>query len=111
MSDDDQALEMADLLARLVPARITEHSRLDRYRDFRKVFLGTDEGRRVLDFILWMAHVTRPHNGVGSAELLHHAEGRRKLALEIAGITYVEPTDNVERRDGGVAANKQWIKE
>ncbi len=114
MSDDPDDLNIEALLARLAPAQMAERRPIDRYRDFRRVFLSTDEGRRVLDDILWLAHVNRPLSGRDNPYVLNSSEGQRVLALKIAAIAHIEPpAEPVGRKsaDDGVAANRQWIKE
>jgi len=109
MSDD---IDIEELLVRLVPENVRDRSPLDRYRDFRKVFLGSDEGRRVLDDILYLGSVSRP---LGRADpyTTHVNEGRRCMALKIAAVTHVEPPDKPVSRAAsqGRAANRQWIEE
>ena len=68
---------------------------LDRYKDFRTVFLDTEPGRRVFNEILgmgYMAHAPIKYNKAGvdvNATLI--ATGERKMALAIHRLTMVEP--------------------
>ena len=68
---------------------------LDRYKDFRTVFLDTEPGRRVFNEILgmgYMAHDPIKYNKAGvdvNATLI--ATGERKMALAIHRLTMVEP--------------------
>ncbi len=114
MSDDIESLDIEALLVRLVPAAMHARQPLDRYRDFCKVFLGSEEGRRVLDDILFLGCVTRPLAVRGGPYLTHYNEGQRCMALKIAAIAHVEPPDKPvsrETEDDRRAANLQWIKE
>ena len=114
MSDELEELDIEALLIRLAPVQMAARLAIDRYRDFRKVFLTTDEGRRVLDDILWLGQVSRPLDGRGDPYVLHASEGRRRMALTIAAITHVEPPSEAvsrdPKRDDNVAANRKWIK-
>ncbi len=107
------SLDLEGLLVRLAPENVRARTPLDRYRDFRKVFLGSEEGRRVLDDILWLGSVTRPLPAHGDPHLIHLNEGGRCMALKIAALAHVEPPDKPPSRETKTdrAANQQWIKE
>ena len=98
---DDQLAVLADYP---LPEGYTD---LDRYRDFQKVFLGTDEGRRVLKIILEWGHVLRRHPRPAPIDpnLMLIAEGERDLALAIFSAITEEPRQKpqqqrvVERED------------
>ena len=67
---------------------------LDRYRDFKAVFLGTDAGKRVLyEILAWGAvyrQLTPDHGPVDTNR--HFIEvGKRHLAIDILNITNQEP--------------------
>lgn len=63
---------------------------MDRYRDFRAVFLTTDQGKRVLHEILGRGHVL--HAGLTfEPHRLFFQEGERNIALWIFGKARVEP--------------------
>jgi hypothetical protein len=63
----------------------------DRYRDFRRVFLGTREGRRCLYQIFEWAHVF--HNSVvpGDPYMTHFQDGERSIGLQILSVLNAEP--------------------
>lgn len=68
------------------------YSEMDRYRDFRRLFLETQEGKRVLNQILAWAHMwttsmqPTPHETV-------FAEGERNIGLMILAALHHEPTE------------------
>jgi len=67
---------------------------LDRYRDFRQVFLSDDRGRRVLHEILSLGRMMSsplPAAGQIDANRVLASEGRRTLALDIFAIIHCEP--------------------
>lgn len=67
--------------------------RLDRYQDFRAVFLGSEQGRRVLHEILRQCGVNKAVSPAGPVDpyQTHLKEGRRGAALTIMGIIHSEP--------------------
>ena len=76
--------------------RVTQYSSdLERYQDFRELFLGSEIGRRVFNEILgmgYMANDTTKFNTHGvdpNATLI--STGERKLALMIHKLVTVEP--------------------
>ena len=76
--------------------KITQYqSDLERYKDFRELFLGSDLGKRVFNEILgmgYMANDTTKFNKYGvdpNATLI--STGERKLALMIHKLVMVEP--------------------
>ena len=68
---------------------------LDRYRDFRKIFLGSDEGKRVLHDILGLAKLSAPIAPPFPEEIdtnrMMILEGGRELAIKIIEIVLKEP--------------------
>jgi hypothetical protein len=66
----------------------------DRYREFRRVFLGSDEGRRVLHEILSWGHMFQ--SSVGRTDIdpnrVLFLEGERNLALKLLATLNAEPT-------------------
>lgn len=66
---------------------------LDRYRDFRAVFLGSDQGKRVLYEILSMGHMFRPAPIVGNFETNQtmFAGGEQNLAYGVFLVAHAEP--------------------
>ena len=73
-----------------------DYSAIDKYRDFRRVFLDSIEGKRVLHQILAWGHMARPSFGAGGAvdpyRIAIH-EGERHMALRILGTIAKEPTE------------------
>ena len=71
----------------------------DRYQDFRKVFMGTDEGKRVLREILSWGRLFQP--SVMSKPIDPYAmavrEGERNMALRLMVTVYNEPPERPER--------------
>lgn len=65
----------------------------DRYADFRKVFTGTDEGKRVLHEILSWGRMFQP--AVNGKPIDPYAmairEGERNMALRLLATVYNEP--------------------
>ena len=89
-----KAIEITDDL--MLFERVSKYtSQIERYQDFREVFLSTPQGERVLREILGMGYVlndTTKFNKSGvdeSATLI--STGERKLALAIHKIATVEP--------------------
>lgn len=81
----------ANLLADLARGKPpTNYTAMDRYRDFNRVFTGSDEGKRVLNEILRMAHVfqTSMRPDVNRTVFL---EGERNLGLKILVVMTEEP--------------------
>lgn len=77
------------------------YSALDRYRDFRDVFLGSDSGRRVLKQIMTWSHLAAPHAAgtpVDEKKILI-SEGQRNLALTIMATLLKEPEAKPEKQN------------
>lgn len=74
---------------------------LDRYRDFRAVFLASEQGRRVLHEILGWGHMFRP-SFVGGGQVdpyrLAIREGERHMALRLLTTIKAEPRANMPTR-------------
>ena len=69
---------------------------MERYRDFRAVFLTTDQGRRVLHEIMRWGHMfNQSYHPVGQVDpyRVMGNEGERSLALKIYGTAMVEPPE------------------
>lgn len=78
---------------------IDGRNKLDRYRDFRAVFLGTDEGKRVLHDILGFAKLSAPivppfPEPIDTNRMMV-LEGGRGLAVKIIETVLKEP--NMEK--------------
>jgi hypothetical protein len=65
---------------------------MDRYRDFRRVFLDTDEGRRVLQEIFSFCGMFRPITNLETNGAFFH-EGERNIALKIMTTMNAEPKE------------------
>lgn len=72
------------------PAGYTE---LDRYRDFRRVFTGSEEGKRVLQEIMRLCCMARPMNFGNPIDpnLALVIETRRNLGFSLRHIIETEP--------------------
>jgi len=90
----NKATELDNLFDKFM--RTTQYATdLDRYSDFKSLFLATEQGRRVFNEILgmgYMAHDPIKYNKAGvdvNATLI--ATGERKMALAIHRLTMIEP--------------------
>ena len=76
-----------------------ERTKLDRYREFRSVFLGSDEGKRVLYEIMALAKLSaplvEPYPAPIDVERMLIREGGRQLVLNIIRTISKEP--NMDR--------------
>ena len=75
------------------------YTETERYKDFRQLFMGSDQGKRVLYQILGWGHMFR-----SSAALALHDpyrtqfhDGERNLTLRIFNAVHVEPKDKPTR--------------
>ena len=85
-----------DLMVELGAVANDSRTPMDRYREFRQVFLGTEEGKRVLRDILGWGHAWRPVEVMDPTNLnaAYHTFrncGERNLALKILTAIEVEP--------------------
>ncbi len=81
-------------LARAHPGK-SRYADLDRYRDFRALFLETERGRRVLYELLSWGHVFRasaPMAQFDPHKTLFH-DGERSIALKIMATMNAEPME------------------
>ena len=72
----------------------------ERYRDFRRVFTGSEEGKRVLREILSWGHMLRP-SAQGSPidpYLTHIREGEANIARRLLITVTVEPPQRPKRQ-------------
>jgi len=76
-------------LARLHTGRAYDD--FERYRDFRDVFLGSPQGKKVLYEILTWAHMFRPAFVPGDPYATHYREGERNAGLKIMAALNAEP--------------------
>ena len=77
---------------------VANRSKLDRHREFRQVFFGSDAGRRVLHEILSLAKLSarlvEPFPAEIDEKRLLVREGARQLAADIISIVHKEPQEN-----------------
>ncbi len=75
---------------------IGNRTKLDRYREFRHIFLGSNEGKRVLSEILGMAKLSarlaQPYPAPVDEKRLLIQEGARQLAADILDVIHKEPS-------------------
>ena len=78
-----------------------DYDPLDRYNDFRKVFLETEQGRRVLRQVLGWGHLLKSHlimpRPIDPYAILA-VEGERNLALRIFSVMLVEPPERPDKQ-------------
>ena len=92
--------EFLEILADLsIPG---EYDEIDRYNDFRKVFLETEQGRRALRQILAWGHLLKSHlvrmpHPIDPYAILGF-EGERNLALRIFSTMLVEPIKKQDKQ-------------
>lgn len=93
----DSPEDPLDLLASL-PSQ-EGYTPMDRYRDFRKVFLGSVEGKRVLRELLSWGRMFRapPLGNPIDPPRVFIALGERNIALKLLSAIQDEPTDKPQR--------------
>ena len=71
------------------------YSAKDRYHDFRRVFTGSEEGKRVFREILAWGRMFRPSalNTPVDPYLTHIREGERNIALKLLHVVNNEPPE------------------
>lgn len=79
-----------------------DYDPVDRYKDFRKVFLETEPGRRVLRQILGWGHLLKSHlvrmpRPIDPYSILG-LEGERNLALRIFSVMLIEPPKKQDKQ-------------
>lgn len=80
-----------------------KYTDVDRYCDYRRVFLDRPEGRRVLWQLFEMAHLFAPVAVLpGDPYEAYHRDGARNLALAIFAILNADPNAIAENRAGEV---------
>jgi hypothetical protein len=77
-------------LLRELTAGSGAYTEMDRYREFRSVFLDTEAGRRVLHQILAWGHIWTTSMSQTPHEMAF-SEGERNLGLKILAAVEVEP--------------------
>jgi hypothetical protein len=79
---------------------VENRTKVDRYRDFQKVFMGSDEGKRVLHDILGFAKLSAPIAPPFPETIDIHRmlvlEGGRELAIQILSTLHTQHS-NEER--------------
>ena len=82
------------------------YTRQDKYRDFRAVFLGNEQGQRVLHEMLGWGHMFKPSFQMAGPIDPHRMsihEGERNYALRLLSTVTQQPTDGpaqVTRKKG-----------
>ncbi len=82
-----------ELFSKLRGALVSGRTDVDRYREFREVFLGTEQGKRVLhDIMEWchMGHSSIPPGQFDTNQVLVN-EGERRIGLKLLTALNVEP--------------------
>ena len=75
------------------------YSDLERYQDFRAVFLSDRRGKRVLYEILTWARVFRPAYMPGDAHGTHYNDGMRNVGLKVLAVINAEPADAADETE------------
>ena len=91
--------DVLDFISGQTTATSSKYNSLDRYRDFRKVFLETEEGKRVLREILCWAKllmVTSAGKPIDPLELAKR-EGHKELGCKLLSTIYIEPAPKPDR--------------
>lgn len=91
VGDPDPEAFLAEL-ARSHPGK-AYHNSIDRYRDFRRVFLETEQGRRVLYELLSWGHMYRSPARIANFdpyETMFH-DGESHIAKMIISTMHAEP--------------------
>ena len=81
----------------------SKYKPMDRYRDFRQIFLGSDQGKRVLHEILGWGHMFRspiPIAGIIDPTRLGVNEGERRMAIQIFHTINHEPPHGEKPTEG-----------
>jgi hypothetical protein len=82
--------------AELVNSHPGKYKPVDRYRDFRRVFLDTEEGKRVLHEIFSFCGMFRPIRNLETNAVIFH-EGERNVGLKIMTTMNAEPKERPTR--------------
>ena len=77
-----------------------DYDDVDRYNDFRKVFLETEPGRRVLKQILGWGSLLKVHPMRSPIDpyMTERLEGQRNLALKVFAIMLIEPKKRPDKQ-------------
>lgn len=99
MSEAQSTFEALEDLGKTHPGK-GRYAPMDRYRDFRQVFLATEQGRRVLWEILDMGHMTAVPCVLAGFDTnrTNFFGGRQALAIDIFKAVHIEPTEPPKRQ-------------
>lgn len=78
-------------------AQVGRYTRMDRYRDFRAVFMATPQGRRVLWQILAWGRMYAPVAKTGDPHMTYFRDGERNIGLRIMQAMNAEPAERADR--------------
>ena len=92
------SLDLEDSAAVFNAAREGKRDRMDRYRDFRALFRGTEAGQRVLDDLLHMCGVHQRTAVKGDATETYFREGQRSIGISILMTIRDEPKQRPTRQ-------------
>jgi len=97
--DIEAALALVDEIKATHPGK-GRYNPMDRYRDFRAVFLGSDQGKRVLCEIMSMASifVSAPVLGRFEPNRTMFFGGAHSLAYSIASVANTEPAQPQQKQ-------------
>lgn len=84
-----------DILGEVTKLPLTNYTNKDRYHDFRKVFMGTDEGKRVLsEIVKWAKLLDAPKlTSPIDPYFLAIREGGHNLVRKLLVTIYKEPPE------------------
>ena len=88
----DELDELEEMLNQLALQRNSGRTDLDRYRDFRELFRGSELGKRVLHDILYWGHLHQSTAVIGDSHEAYKRDGERKMALKIWFRSISEPS-------------------
>lgn len=89
--------EIDDMMAHLADSMTAGRTRMDRYREFRQVFMGSDAGKRVLYDILAWGHLYQTSMRSNPHQTAFH-EGERHIGLKIMTTVHLEPSDQPDHQ-------------
>jgi hypothetical protein len=91
---DQPSFDLEELLATLRHARAgKQYTPMDRYRDFRQVFLGSDQGKRVLWELLGFSHLMRHSHSPGDPYTTAFKCGEQNVGHRILFTLNSEPKE------------------
>lgn len=92
MTADAEILDVILTIAEHPKSEYTDT--MDRYREFRQLFMGTEAGQRVFNEIMIQGRMLTNNAAKGDPYETYLREGKRDLAITIAKLTLEEPTAN-----------------